>query len=105
MAREAAREAKAAAGSGGVMKGEVKGRRVRVKKEEVEEVVVPTLSPSAEQDGNAEGFDGEESDEHPVTPAIKRSGARASRKTSGRAAKTKKVRYAEHDEDHEMSEA
>ncbi|KAK0335369.1 hypothetical protein LTR59_009059 [Friedmanniomyces endolithicus] len=105
VAREAAREAKAAAGSGGVMKGEVKGRRVRVKKEEVEEVVVPTLSPSAEQDGNAEGFDGEESDEHPVTPAIKRSGARASRKTSGRAAKTKKVRYAEHDEDHEMSEA
>ncbi|KAK1811366.1 hypothetical protein LTR12_014265 [Friedmanniomyces endolithicus] len=108
IAKEAAREAKVAAGgSGGVVKGEAKSKKVRVKvkKEEAEEVAVPTPSPSVEEDGSAEGFEGEESDEHPVTPAIKRSGAGASRKTSGRAAKTKKVSYAEHDEDHEMSEA
>ncbi|KAK1028018.1 hypothetical protein LTR33_017407, partial [Friedmanniomyces endolithicus] len=104
MAKEAAREAKAAAGGAGVLKGEVKGKRVRVKKEEVEEVAVPTPSPSVEED-DAEDFEGEESNEHSAPPAIKRSSAAASRKTSGRAAKTKKVSYAEDDEDAETAEA
>ncbi|KAK0282352.1 hypothetical protein LTR91_009058 [Friedmanniomyces endolithicus] len=103
-AKEAAREAKAAVGSSnsGVAKCEVKGKRVRVKKEEVEEVAAPTPSPSGEEEVAAEDFEAEESDEHPVAPAIKRSSTGVSRKTSGRAAKTKKVSYAEHNEDAEM---
>ncbi|KAK0260759.1 hypothetical protein B0A54_14167 [Friedmanniomyces endolithicus] len=106
VAKEAAREAKAAAGSsGGVVKREAKGKRVRVKKEVVEEVAVPTPSPSGEEEDDAEDFEGEESDEHPVKPATKRNSTAASRKTSGRAAKTKKVSYAEDDEDAEMVEA
>ncbi|TKA61193.1 UV-damage endonuclease [Friedmanniomyces simplex] len=110
--KRAAREAKASAGGAtAAVKPEGKSKRGRVKKEvEEEEVVVPTPSPSdEEEEEEVEGYDddgeGGQSDEQPVTPALKRTGVTAGRKTSGRAAKAKKVSYAEEDEDAEMEEA
>ncbi|KAK4901263.1 hypothetical protein LTR27_001820 [Elasticomyces elasticus] len=98
LAKEAAKEAKASGGS--AVKAEPKAKRVRVKQEE-EDVAAPTPSPSEEELDLPDEDDDE--DEQAVTPAVKRTNT-AGRKTSGRAAKTKKVSYAD-DADEEMDEA
>lgn len=79
------------------VKAAPKGRKPKVKKEEV---AVPTPSPSEEEAEELELNDDE--DEAPISPALKRS--TGSRMTGGRQAKAKKVSYAE-DEDEEMAEA
>ncbi|KAK5721353.1 hypothetical protein LTR17_014642 [Elasticomyces elasticus] len=98
LAKEAAKEAKA--GGGSVVKAEPKAKRVRIKQEK-EEVAAPTPSPSEEELDLPDEDD--EEDEQAVTPAVKRMNT-AGRKTNGRAAKTKKVSYAD-DADEEMDEA
>ncbi|KAK4961425.1 hypothetical protein LTR10_001915 [Elasticomyces elasticus] len=97
LAKEAAKEAKTG-GGGPAVKAEPKAKRVRIKQEK-EEVAAPTPSPSEEELDLPDEDDDE--DEQVVTPAAKRT---AGRKTNGRAAKVKKVSYAD-DADEEMDEA
>ncbi|KAK3650947.1 UV-damage endonuclease [Elasticomyces elasticus] len=98
LVKEAAKEAKASGGS--AVKAEPKAKRVRVKQEK-EEVAAPTPSPSEEELDLPDEDDVEE--EQATTPAVKRTNT-GGRKTNGRAAKTKKVSYAD-DADEEMDEA
>ncbi|KAK3112147.1 hypothetical protein LTR53_011871, partial [Teratosphaeriaceae sp. CCFEE 6253] len=101
-AKRMAREEKAQAQGGAAVKAE-KGKRVRVKKEK-EEAAVPTPGASEDDEaGELKLHDEEEEEEQPVTPASKRA-VSGSRRANGRAAKTKRVSYAE-DDDAEMEDA
>lgn len=74
-----------------------KGKRGRAKKQEQ---AVPTPDPSDEAEEELQ-LDDEDDEEAPTTPALKRS---RGRKTGGRQAKSKRVSYAEED-DEDMVEA